>query len=157
MNYLPLFLGIGIALGSCSSPSPVSVKSEPKDSLANYQGAKPDTGFKAYSGTIPCTDCKGLTIDLQLRDAFRLESYQFILRETHTGASSDSKTIESKGLYNFWRGNDKDPDATLIVLNDDSTEDKKHFFMRLGDTALQVVDHQGNEFQHPKEYTLHRK
>lgn len=158
MKSFLLFACLGIACCACSPPAPVSDKPDTKDSLATLQAAAMDTGFKAYSGTIPCGDCKGLSIDLQLRDAFRLESYHYILRETHRGASTSTvKTIESRGFYNFWRGNDKDPDATIIVLNDDSTEDKKHFFMRLSDTALQVVDHQGNEFQHPQEYTLHRK
>lgn len=126
MKSLLLFVSFGLVIGSCSSDSPVTEKVEAKAGDAVSPAAAMDTGFKAYSGIVPCADCSGLAIDLQLRDAFRMETYQFILRETHQGASAaKAKTIESRGFYNFWRGNDTDPDATILVLNDDSTEDKK--------------------------------
>lgn len=116
-----------------------------------------DTSWKTYTGVIPCADCPGIAMELKLKDAFTIESYQFELKETYLEAENGKdKSIVSKGMYNFWRGNSSDPDATIIVLNDDSAEQVKRFFLKISESELKVVNNKGDEADSKLNFSLLR-
>ncbi|MBL0046733.1 MAG: copper resistance protein NlpE N-terminal domain-containing protein [Bacteroidetes bacterium] len=140
-----LFVSAGIALlivahSSCSELTEKSNSRPLQDS-----SAVADTSWKTYTGVIPCADCPGIAMELKIKDAFTIESYQFELKETYLEAENGKdKSYVSKGKYNFWRGNSTDPDATILVLNDDSADQAKRFFLKVSENELKVVNNKGD-------------
>ncbi len=153
-----LFASAGVALlacafSACKDASEKSTSAEHKDSCIVA-----DTSWKTYTGLIPCADCPGIAMELKIKDAFTLESYQFELKETYLEAENGmDKSYVSKGMYNFWRGNSTDPDATIIVLNDDSAEQAKRFFLKVSENELKVVNNKGDTASSNLNFSLLRK
>lgn len=144
-----------LQFGSCSEAKKESENSHSHPSPTTT--AKDTTLWKIYKGTIPCADCPGIVMELKLKDNFTVESYQFELKETYLEAENGKdKSYESKGMYNFWRGNSKDENATIIVLNDDSAESAKRFFLQLGDSVLKIVDNKGDEIDSKLNFSLRK-
>ncbi len=118
-------------------------------------GIQPDTTWSKYKGIIPCADCPGIEIELSLKDAFKLENYLFELKEIYLEAENGkNKSFVSNGTYNYRRGNSNDADATIIVLNDDSTEGAKSYFLKVSENELKFVNKNGDEFDSKLNYSL---
>ncbi len=154
---IPFVLIAGIILVACSNRNEPPSNSNQILNEASASIPKGDTSWKTYSGILPCADCPGIKTELSIKDNFTIESYQFVLKETYLEAENGKdKSFESKGMYNFWRGNSSDPDATIIVLNDDSVERAKRFFLRVSDKELKSVDHKGDEIDSQMNFSLMR-
>lgn len=149
------FLFVSAFYFSCSDAK--HAKDTSNADTTKIDSVKIDSPWKVYRGTIPCADCPGIAMELKLKDNFTVESYKFELKETYLEAENGKdKSYETKGLYNFWRGNSNDENATIIVLNDDSAESAKRFFLQLGDSVLKVVDNKGDEIQSDLNFSLRR-
>lgn len=155
MRKLFAFAGIAFFVAALSGCSEGTEKSN--SNAESKSTAIVDTTWKTYTGVIPCADCPGIAMELKIKDAFTIESYQFELKETYLEAENGKdKCFVSKGMYNFWRGNSKDPDATIIVLNDDSAEQAKRLFLKISENELKVVNNKGEEADSKLNFSLFR-
>ena len=77
-----------------------------------------------YSGILPCKDCGGIRTTLQLST----KSNKFKVKEEFLKTEIAPSVL--MGNFNTERGFEKDPDATLYILNDELPETEHLYFVR---------------------------
>ena len=106
-----------------------------------------------FEGTIPCADCEGIQMKLTLyQDPKTLASAGFTLVQTYIG-KTDS-TFNEQGEWDYLRGNDEDPDATIYGLNLDKPKEDQMYFLKVGEDKVTMLDPEMNPIQSNLNYTL---
>jgi uncharacterized lipoprotein NlpE involved in copper resistance len=140
-------------LGACHSKAPA--KDENVAASANGDTVnkinKPDAAapaqfrYSSYSGILPCPDCQGIKITLNLMDD---NSYQKLTKYVVKKGKKNIETLDETGRW-LLRGKD------TIYLTD--VKEGSHLYLRT-ETYLLQLDEQGNRITGPQadQYILNR-
>ncbi|NOQ46617.1 MAG: META domain-containing protein [Desulfobulbaceae bacterium] len=128
---------LAIILAACSGHQniPVEQKTAPAGALCPIQ--TPAT----FSGEIPCADCAGILITLNLRSD---SIYQ--LRKTYLGTEDGDKAVAEMGRWRFVA------DGNFIILG--QKKSKLHTFAIKDQDTLRLLDSQGQEIPSKLNYDL---
>lgn len=106
-----------------------------------------------FEGNIPCADCERIKMRLTLyQDPTTLGAAGYTLDQVYVGRIDTP--ISEQGTWDYLRGNDQDPNATIYGLNLDKPEPERMYFLKVGETAVQMLDPQMNPIQSKLNYTL---
>ncbi|MFI5135870.1 MAG: copper resistance protein NlpE [Chitinophagales bacterium] len=157
-SFYQMFMMAFLVFSACNHSSQQE-NSEKKDSSQATIAATPDTSKKekqyteTYYGTLPCADCSGIQTSLALthKEFYAEGTFQF--SQKYLGRKENEQTEFSKsGDWTTDRGDDKDPDATVVELFNvnDSTS---LYFLRVGND-LKMLDQNMREIKSKLNYTL---
>ena len=140
INYA-LFL---MTLLTACNPGPGGIASTD----SSFRTVVPNTPFvnaEEYVGTLPCADCEGIDVSLQLN-----KNKTYILNSVSRFASADSSSNSTKETGTWSQGND------TIYLTNAKTSVVKYIKT---DAALIQLDGEGNRVTGPLAamYILHKK
>jgi uncharacterized lipoprotein NlpE involved in copper resistance len=132
------------ALVAACGPGPDGIASTD----SSFKTVVPKTPFvnaEKYVGTLPCDDCEGIDVSLQLN-----RNKTYILNAVYRYTSADSSSNSTKDTGSWSQGND------TIYLRSGRTEVGK--YIKTG-TALIKLDDDGNRITGPlaNMYILHKK
>jgi copper homeostasis protein (lipoprotein) len=149
---ITIFLALSIGCGSKQSvPTQNQPKTDsivPKDTTAKTKQpqAKPET----YQGTLPCKKCQGMDVYLTIAADYQSAEADI----TH----SDNPNVDKGYSYtlNTERGYEKDPDATVYILNWDKPENEQWIFVREtgNDSTIFEIGTNRKRFKDKKNHSL---
>lgn len=106
-----------------------------------------------FEGTIPCADCEGIKMKLTLyQDPTTLGAAGYTLDSTYIGQPNG--TFNTQGEWDYLRGNDEDPNATIYGLDLDKPELERQYFLKVGDDKVTMLDEKMNPIKSNLNYTL---
>jgi len=116
----------------------------------------PDVLTGRYAGTLPCADCEGIRVVLELYEkTTEGPPTRYTLERTYLGTrDGDSRFIEV-GEWSILRGAPDDPDATVYEL-DPGKPGSVQSFLRRGDRELVLLDRDLAEIESDHPDTLTR-
>ncbi|UKJ06494.1 copper resistance protein NlpE [Solitalea lacus] len=158
--YFLVFWGV-IFLSSCQSNLKQKAAEASADSIESLMDSiedddsitleKPKNMLMAYTGILPCADCRGLQTELEL-----YSDNTFVLKETYMG-KGDGKPFVTNGKYNTVKGFEDDVDATLYVINFGKV-DKERYFVRLSEKdELLMLDKDRKRIDSKLNYILSKR
>jgi len=112
--------------------------------------------FGRFAGVLPCADCAGIRTDLRLYAeqpsglATRYEA-----TEVYLATRDGDRTFERSGRWTIMRGSTDDRDATIYQLDVDKPGSQRNF-LRLGDTALRLLDYEQRDIPSLTPHSLRR-
>ena len=147
VSALCLFSYEGQAYTSTTNPA---VETTPKSVSPNaaYTGT--------YLGTIPCTDCQGITMELKLQENGRSKSKTFVLKQQYLGKPAKQNTHVVTGKWFMATGNKQNPKAKVLQLIPDGKEDLIYFEL-LKDGSIKLLDNRQNQIKSKQNYTLKKQ
>ena len=109
-----------------------------------------------YAGTLPCADCEGIQVVLELyEETADGPPTRYTIERTYLGTrDGDSRFIEV-GEWTILRGARDDPDATVYELDPDRPGATQNY-LRRGDRELVLLDQELGEIQSDHPDTLTR-
>ena len=135
-----------------TSPTPDATKSAIVPTVAK-DGDDAKVVLGVFAGTIPCADCEGIEMKLTLyQDPATLASAGYTLEQTYIGRTDS--TFNEQGEWDYLRGNDEDPNATIYGLNLDKPKEDQTYFLKVGDDKVTMLDPEMNPIQSNLNYTL---
>ena len=143
---------------------------QPANETANQE--QPETGISTaadkilekktstwytYEGTIPCADCKGIKMVLQLENNPDKTIREFRLTETYLDTPEGDRSFETAGTYEVSYGMKADPGAMLISLIDENDQQFKTFLQEKDGIHFTLLDKNKNKIDSNLNYTLTQK
>jgi uncharacterized lipoprotein NlpE involved in copper resistance len=116
--------------------------------LPNYTGT--------YVGTIPCTDCQGISIELMLNEDGKAKRKTFTLKQKYLGKSGNQNTNTVTGIWFLATGNKQNPKAKILQLIPNGNEDLMYFEL-MGDGSIKLLDRGQNQIKSKHSYTLKKQ
>ncbi|WP_215226314.1 copper resistance protein NlpE [Echinicola shivajiensis] len=110
-----------------------------------------------YEGTIPCADCEGIKMVLQLENNPDEVTREFKLKETYLGTPEGDRTFETSGTYEVSYGMEGDPGAMLVSLIDENDQQFKTFLQEKDGIHFTLLDRNKNKIESDLNYTLTQK
>lgn len=108
-----------------------------------------------FEGTVPCADCEGIKMTLTLyQDPKTLGAAGYTLDSTYIGQPNG--TFNRQGQWDYLRGNDDDPNATIYGLDLDKPALERQYFLKVGDDKITMLDEKMNPIKSNLNYTLTR-
>lgn len=89
---------------------------------------------ESYEGIIPCADCPGIKTTLSLN----YSSKNYTLSETYL-ERNNGKAFITKGSFDIKPRYENNPDADLLILNDDKSGRESYFARFSKDTAFVMM------------------
>lgn len=135
-------------------PSHINSLRSSNSSDNSVEANQADMGLtKIYVGSLPCADCTGIdsTLSLTKKDLNTAEG-TYAKSEQYIGKDSKG-AVNSKGDWTTQRGNNADPDATIIVLNPTDKE-KIEYYLQLDENHLEMLDKDGEQSKASGNFTL---
>lgn len=112
-----------------------------------------------YQGIVPCADCAGIRMRIafhgEYADANGELDRRYHLITTYLGTKDGDRTFETEGEWDFERGYEDEPDATVLVLDPDQP-DKARRFLKLDQYRIELLDPAGQVIDSKLDYTLER-
>lgn len=109
-----------------------------------------------FVGTLPCADCDGIRTELLLyRDAASGQPARFLLRETYLGKPRGDGTVESSGPWQEVEAGGAGPVGRGVRV-DPYQPARRRNFLRVGATALELLDRDGRPIDTRADLRLHR-
>jgi uncharacterized lipoprotein NlpE involved in copper resistance len=106
-----------------------------------------------FEGTIPCADCEGIKMKLTLyQDPTTLGAAGYTLDSTYIGQPNGNFTTQ--GEWDYLRGNNEDPNATIYGLNLDKPALERQYFLKVGEDKIIMLDEKMNPIKSNFNYTL---
>ncbi|WP_186754730.1 copper resistance protein NlpE N-terminal domain-containing protein [Echinicola salinicaeni] len=118
---------------------------------------KKTSTWYTYEGTIPCADCVGIKMVLQLENNPDEVSREFRLKETYLGTTDGDRSFETSGTYEVSYGMKGDPGAMLISLIDENDQQFKTFLQEKDGIHFTLLDKDKNKIDSNLNYTLTQK
>jgi uncharacterized lipoprotein NlpE involved in copper resistance len=111
----------------------------------------------SYAGVLPCADCGGIrtTLKMYAKSPIETGAGTFALSEEYVGTRGGNSALDARGQWTILRGTPADVDATVYQLNVDA-EQRVLYFLRVGDSALRLLDREQREIRSPASHTLTR-
>jgi copper homeostasis protein (lipoprotein) len=140
---------------SCDSPS------NETDNYDNLEAAEivlegDASIWIAYKGIIPCADCEGIEMELQLENKSEKNEKEFELTETYLGTPDGNRTFTSRGTYEITYGLGDNPTAIVISLVDENKQAIKTFIQE-DDQSLMLLGVDGKMMDSQFNYRLIKK
>jgi hypothetical protein len=118
--------------------------------------AAPDILAGRYAGTLPCADCEGIRVVLELYEKTADgPPTRYVLERTYRGTPDGDRAFVQVGEWTILRGDRDDPDATVYQL-DPGKPGTTQSFLRRGDRELVLLDQELGEIQSAHPDTLTR-
>lgn len=108
-----------------------------------------------WQGTLPCTDCAGIRVELRLFAEAGHDDGSFELRETSLGTTQGDTSIEMTGSWILEHGLDGDAAATVYRLNP-GDEVEQRYYLKTGDDTLELLDANRKRIDSRLNYSLQR-
>jgi putative hemolysin len=143
-SFLLCFTMIVVSLSGTASPQPCSKHKQ-------AQHSKSGRVLGEFRGILPCADCSGLDTRLLLiQNSSQEAKGTYVLKEKYI---DKSPFIITKGKWQTLKGNSRDPNATVYVLNPDKPNELS-YFLKVDDQTIQSLDNDKNEIQSPFNLSL---
>lgn len=109
-----------------------------------------------YTGTLPCADCDGIQVVLELyAETADGPPTRYTLERTYLGTGDGGSRFIEVGAWAILRGARDDPDATVYELDPDRPGTTRSY-LRRGDRELVLLDQELGEIQSDHPDTLTR-
>jgi uncharacterized lipoprotein NlpE involved in copper resistance len=108
-----------------------------------------------WQGTLPCTDCAGIRIELQLFAEAGHDDGSFELRETSLGTKQGDTSIDMTGNWILEHGIDGDAAATVYRLNPGDKLEQR-YYLKVGEDTLELLDANRKRIDSRLNYSLQR-
>lgn len=107
----------------------------------------------AYKGVGPCADCSGIEMTLVL---YRTNPFDGMgtYQMTSVYQGKDVEPFVETGSWTTLRGDATNPDAVVIELYQEGTNDNNQYYLQTSPTTLQALDKQQRVIPPPGGYTL---
>jgi|CXWL01.1.fsa_nt_gi hypothetical protein len=116
----------------------------------------PDVLTGRYAGTLPCADCDGIRLVLELYEKTADgPPTRYTLERTYLGTPDGDRIYIEVGEWTILLGSGADPDATVYQL-DPGKPGKTQSFLQRGDRELVLLDQELGEIQSALPDTLTR-
>ncbi|MBB3332539.1 hypothetical protein BDK63_003434 [Halomonas campaniensis] len=117
-----------------------------------------DASVATYQGTLPCRNCDGIDIDVELRGEEQAapEERTFTLQASYREHPQDPPDENYAGNWEVLSGTATDPDATVYELTPDG-EGQIYYFLRIDESTLELIDPQRRRFQNNEMLQLQRR
>lgn len=107
-----------------------------------------------YSGTVPCADCKGISIELTLKEDGKAKKKTFTLSQKFIGKANNTSTLT--GIWFLATGNKQNPKAKILQLIPNGNDDLIYFeIMQNG--SIKLLDRRQNPINSKLNYTLKKQ
>lgn len=148
MKNLIIIAAIALALGGCRpevknpQPAPTEITSDTVVRLQSHSARNSLDYIGIYKGKLPCADCAGIEVSLQLS-----EEFNYTLTTKYLGKTT--KSIERKGNFSWNKA------GNAIVLENVKDEPNQYF---VGENSLTQLDLTGNKItgKLADSYVLHK-
>lgn len=108
-----------------------------------------------WHGSLPCTDCTAIEIDLQLFAVPGDDHGPFQLREQQRGTRDGDRGFDVTGIWTTRRGLGGDAAAVIYRLDAGDPETVREF-VRISDTRIELLDGTGHRIESKLDYGLER-
>ncbi|MFW6346957.1 MAG: copper resistance protein NlpE N-terminal domain-containing protein [Halomonas sp.] len=117
-----------------------------------------DAGVATYQGTLPCRNCEGIDLDVELsgEEQEAPEERTFTLQASYREHPQDPPDENYAGNWEVLDGTATDPDATVYELTPDG-EGQIYYFLRVDENTLELIDPQRRRFQNNEMLQLQRR
>ncbi len=154
MKAIISILVLGCILTISCNPKKSSPEVKAGDSVSqNEVSTSPKEILLIYEGMVPCADCEGIQITLQLNTL----KNRFEEKRVYLGKGKNEFVKE--GNFNTERGFGNDNDATVFILNWDKPQSEQSYYMyNSNDTeTLHVLSPAKKLIDSAMDYTLKKK
>ena len=118
--------------------------------------APSDVLMGRYAGTLPCADCEGIRVVLELYEkTVDGPPTHYTIERTYLGTPDGDRRFVEVGSWVILRGAEDDPEATIYQLDPGSPGRTQSFLLR-GDRELVLLDEELKEIQSALPDTLTR-
>ncbi|MBC5992517.1 copper resistance protein NlpE [Pontibacter cellulosilyticus] len=119
--------------------------------------SNPNTAYLGvYQGTLPCTDCQGIVMELTLKENGKSKSKTFVLKQKYLGKPAAQSVYTVTGKWFLATGNKQNPKARILQLIPDGKEDLLYFEL-LKDGSIKMLDNRQNQLKSKHNYTLKKQ
>lgn len=117
-----------------------------------------DDTVEAYQGTLPCRNCAGIDINVQMsgEEQGLGEQRTFELQAAYREHPQNPPEENYAGNWEVISGTANDPDATVYELTPDG-EGQIYYFLRIDGQTLELIDPQLRRFQNNEALQLQRQ
>jgi len=117
-----------------------------------------DASVATYQGTLPCRNCEGIDLDVELRGEEQAapEERTFTLQASYREHPQDPPDENYAGNWEVLSGTATDPDAIVYELTPDG-EGQIYYFLRIDENTLELIDPQRRRFQNNEMLQLQRR
>lgn len=156
-NILPFFLLAALHLG-CSQAQATDnhqTAATSTEKTSTQTTTKTNAGG-TYVGTLPCADCTGIKMELTLLENKAGKGKTYLLKQTYLGKPDGKNILQSTGKWFAATGNSQNPKAVIYQLIPAKAYEPL-YFMRLSDTAIEMLDRDQNKIASKENYTLQKQ
>lgn len=136
-----------------ASNAKASAKAEVKAAAPRAMVAPAGT----FIGTIPCTDCQGITTELVLNGGANGSSRSYTMKQIYQGKPADKNTVTSSGKWFLAKGNKQNPDAVVLQLIPTEGNIDPMYLLQVSETEVKLLDRQQAEIQGQQSYSLKKQ
>ncbi len=108
-----------------------------------------------FQGTMPCTDCAGIRVELQLFAEAGHNDGTFELSETALRTKDGDRSQSMTGNWILERGIEGDAAAAVYRLNPGDPSEQR-FYLKVGDDTLELLDASRQRIVSKLNYALKR-
>jgi len=147
-----------VLLISCGNKTTIAPKDQPKtDSVVSkdttVKTEQPQAKPEVYEGVLPCSKCQGMNIYMTIASDYQSADVEV--------SHLDNPNVEEGYSYtlNTERGYEKDPDATVYILNWDKPENEQWIFVREtgNDSTIFEIKSNRKRYTDKKNHSLTKK
>ena len=122
------------------------------------EGMTADDEVTTYQGTLPCRNCAGIDLNVQLKGTEQspAEERTFDLTAKYREHPQNPPAENYAGQWEVLNGTATDPQATVYELTPDH-EGQIYYFMKLNQNTLELIDPQRRRFQNGEMLQLKRQ
>ena len=110
-----------------------------------------------FTGTFPCTDCKGINTELVLNSGANGSGRSFTMKQTFLGKPAGKDIVTSSGTWFIAKGNKQDPDAVVLQIIPTSGSIDPMYFLQVSDSEVKLLDRKQAEMQGQHSYLLKKQ
>lgn len=121
-------------------------------------GAAVEDGVAVYQGTLPCRNCAGIDIEVELEGEEQSAAAErtFDLEASYREHPQNPPNETYAGQWEVLSGTAVDPEATVYELTP-SGEGQIYYFLKLNESTLELIDPQRRRFQNGEMLRLQRQ
>ncbi|MFD2247252.1 copper resistance protein NlpE [Pontibacter ruber] len=109
-----------------------------------------------FSGTVPCADCEGIKMELNLNGSPKGQGRTFTLKQTYLGKPAGKNNTTSNGTWFLAKGNHDDPNVLILQLIPKGNYEPI-YFQQLSGSELKMLDRKQNAIKSKHNYNLKKQ
>ncbi len=129
-NIFFIMLVMILGCGKKSQEVYIQANYSSKDSFTTSLENNNNKEYTIYEGVLPCKDCEGIKTTLQIAKDYQTFKLSEAPISKEKMPNADLSIHFTEGKLNTERGYERDPDATVYILNWEKSEDQQRLFVR---------------------------